>query len=179
MNQFYVSIVFLGIILIVTALMWVVLDRKRAHDHIKHLDEKKEELVKVINDAELMLDELNKFSDYIITQINNKNDELSDKLRDYEEIILDLDKKANGKVKPLMNSQASDLILDSAYFESKIEKQPQVSSSYSQRSDKVIPINSRHKEILHMAGMGLSDTEIAKSLNMGKGEIELILGMNK
>jgi len=47
------------------------------------------------------------------------------------------------------------------------------------KDEKVIPINSKHKEVLALAQKGLNETEIAKKLSMGKGEIQLILGVNK
>ena len=43
----------------------------------------------------------------------------------------------------------------------------------------VMPLNIRHKEVLELAENGMNDTEIAKKLNMGKGEVQLILGMTK
>jgi len=44
-----------------------------------------------------------------------------------------------------------------------------------------MPLNlkSKQREVLKLANEGLSDTEIAKRLNIGKGEVQLILGLNR
>jgi hypothetical protein len=49
----------------------------------------------------------------------------------------------------------------------------------SNYSNNVIPINSKYAEVLMLSEEGLSEIEIAKKLGMGKGEVELVLGMNK
>lgn len=205
MNQFYVSIIFLGILLIVVSLVWILYDRKRSNDYMKQLDEKKEDLVRVISDSELMLEELNKFSDYVVTQMDLKNEELCARLKFIDERIKQADesiykqdrvktvqvekiqkieKVVNGsaldvrlKAEPVMVEYGSELITNSVdsreggveYFH---KPQPKV-------RDKVIPLNSKHKEVIQLAEKGMTDTEIAKKLSMGKGEIQLILGMNK
>jgi len=81
MNQFYVSIIFLGILLIVISLVWIVYDKKQSYDYSKQLDSKRDELVKVITDSEVMLEELNKFSDYIVSQMDLKNEEACESLK--------------------------------------------------------------------------------------------------
>jgi ATP/maltotriose-dependent transcriptional regulator MalT len=173
MNQFYISIVFLGIILIITALVWIALDKRKAHVDAKQIEEKKNELIRVIEDAEQMLLELNKFSDYIVTQINEKNDQLNDKLNEFEDRVSRIN---------IEQSKTQDLILDNSFFDNREKGTEFQSNNYDKvkkKDEKVIPINIRHKEILQLSSTGLSDTEIAKRLNMGKGEIQLILDMNK
>lgn len=91
--NFYVSLVFFGILLILFSLAWIILDKKKAFGFMRSLDEKKQELVEIINDAEQMIEELNKFSDYIVTQMDLKNEELMKKLRIAEEGINNLGKK--------------------------------------------------------------------------------------
>jgi len=40
-------------------------------------------------------------------------------------------------------------------------------------------LSFKHREVLKLATEGLSDTEIAKRMNIGKGEVQLILGLNR
>jgi len=196
MNQFYVSIIFIGITLIAISLLWIFFDRKKFSDCEKRINKKKEELSAIISDAEDMIEELNKFSDYIVTQMDLKNEELFRSLQNFDERLKQLNKRANEQYvkseqnleKEIKNRKTgnvkhgkSDLIVDSLGLRSnqsvgKPAIQPQ---SVKREREKVIPINSRYNQVLALAQDGLSDTEIAKNLKMGKGEIQLILGINK
>lgn len=211
---FFISIIFLGIILIVLSLLWILFDRKKSGDYTKKLEEKKDELVRVISDSEQMLEELNKFSDYIVTQISAKNDELSNTLQKVDnklqqvntasseskeeiktiepEVVenaeeekqdqghfkqsggsnidykLGIEEETNGKI---------DLVLDGLEHQNKSAVYTQSQILQKNSNSKITPINSRHKDVVQLAEKGLSEAEIAKALNIGKGEIKLILGM--
>jgi len=202
MNQFYVSIIFLGILLIFTAIVMIAYDRKRAYDHSKQLDEKKNELSGIIQDAENMIDELNRFSDYVVTQMDLKNEELNSILKTAEEKIKNLSVRAqreetaksvrtdtavssarmavNASPVPQLFNFNSEIAIENIGLDSStgnvVEKANQAGKP---KEGKVIPLNSKHKEVLILSAQGLDDTEIAKRLNMGKGEIQLILGVNR
>ncbi|MGI6778685.1 MAG: DUF6115 domain-containing protein [Acetivibrionales bacterium] len=162
MNQFYSSISIIGITLIILSLLWIVIDRKKSDNYEKRLDRKKYELSAIITDAEEMIEELNKFSEYIVTQIDMKNEELLKSLKNIEERLESLNEKSYNQ-------------------NDRREPEQGISPKQSQtlESDKVIPIDGRFRRVLALAQDGLSHTEIAKNLNMGKGEIQLILGINK
>lgn len=198
MNSFYVSIIFLGITLIAIALVWIAYDVKRSNDYEKRLDEKKKDLVEIIEDSEEMIEELNKFSDYIVTQMDIKNEEMNNNLRAVEErikqlhkqvsesseIVIQKEKVVNGRAFEIRSkaevspvSYNNDLVVDTLRID-----MPQAAAGAPGRQvpkNNVIQLNSRHKEVLRLSENGLSDTEIAKTLNMGKGEIQLILGVNR
>ncbi len=201
MNQFYVSIIFLGITLMIIALVWIAYDFKRSKDYEKGIEEKKNELLAIMSDSEQMIEELNKFSDYIVTQMDIKNEEMCNSLKMVEEKakllsvkateaadvkILQRDKVVNGTsvetasfAEPNLFTYNSDLVIDSIHMESVSSPGVRAGKSSGVRADKVIPINGRHKEVMRLYDKGMSDTEIARTLNMGKGEIQLILGMNR
>lgn len=200
MTQFYASIIFIGITLIVVALLWIALDRKKTQDSEQQIQQKKEELTGIITDAEQMIEEMNRFSDYIVTQMDLKNQELTLNLKNIEEKVKSLSLKAeetfeslplrnvkvvNGNLigsyvqSPPVTVDSCDLIIEHVSVENRSSSVNTVSRAYSKYSDKVIPFSSRRIEVIHLAEQGLNDTEIAKQLNMGKGEIQLILGMNK
>lgn len=199
MNQFYVSIIFIGITLIVISLIWIICDRKKSYDYAKKLDEKKEELVNIIADAEQMIEELNKFSDYIVTRMELKNEELCKNLNLIDERLKQIDrmthndheaKELSGEKIIYANSGdisdkhdeskfncSSDLIIEKLNLYKDAEHSQD--GTRAKIKEKVVPLSSRHKEVLQLADKGLSETEIAKKLSMGKGEIQLILGLNK
>ena len=198
-NHFYVSIIFLGIILIVIAFIWIIYDRKKYYDNTKRLDKKREELVNIISDAEQMVEELNKFSDYIVTRMDIKNEELCTSLKALEERaskvsseniekqgtkVYHSENVVNGILNDVQSESSpildlkSDLIMDNIDYNNDFIYEPNVKQQVKV-NEKVIPINSKYKEVVQLANRGLSDTEIAKQLNLGKGEIQLILGINR
>jgi len=201
MIQFYVSIIIFGIFLILVSFVWIVYDSKKSSDLLKQLDDKKEDLVGIISDAEQMVDEMNKFSDYIVTQMEIKNEELNNNLKSMEDRL----KKINNKVeirnevkdvqkerivtgdthdikynldKDVLNYN-SDLIIENYNYENPNMIYTQTNRIQSKARDKVIPMKSKYSEVLMLSRNGFSDTEIAKRMNIGKGEIQLILEMNK
>ncbi len=200
MNQFYVSIIFLGIMLIIVSLTWIALDRKRSYDYSGKLEDQKNEMIGIIEDAEQMITELNKFSDYIVTQMDLKNEELNVSLKTIDEKIRQIngrihelpeskgmkaEKVVNGStvdvfVKPPLpfNNYSNDLVIDSISFENTAGHM-EGHRAQAKTREKVVPINNKYNEVLQLSQKGMSDTEIAKTLSMGKGEIMLILEMNK
>ncbi len=202
MVGFYTSIMFTGIILVVVSLIWIAFDRKKAFDTELRIDEKKAELVRIIRDAEMMVEELNKFSDYVVTQIGEKNSEMEESFKQADRLIetmkietgcffetLKFQNEVIGNSYSIgVNHRAvetnfvkkNDLVLEEPFEE---VYTPAVKSSRSNSQmkvrDKVIPINSRYNEVITLSKKGLNETEIARKLNMGKGEIQLILGVNR
>lgn len=205
MNGFYVSMIFLGILLIIISLISIFLEKRKAFHFVKGFDEKKQELSEIINDAEQMIDELNRFSDYIVTQMDLKNEELNKNLREAEERVQSLNKKvstisiASSAVAEAefeaMDSGVAYAVNSTAVGSAAITNIPSYTSdaanaaygrseepksfAASKKKEKVIPFNNRYSEVLRLAGEGLESLEIARKLHMGKGEVELIIGLRK
>ncbi len=85
MEAFYVSIIFLGIILVVAALFFIIMDKVNGKDFFKEFDRKKDEMFNLIQDSEDMVQELNKMSDYVVTVIAEKNQEFFNKTTKHKE----------------------------------------------------------------------------------------------
>ncbi|NTV88860.1 MAG: hypothetical protein HGA22_00620, partial [Clostridiales bacterium] len=94
MDQFYIIMLFVGIILMVFLTVWTILDKKKVFKVVKEFDRKKGELVEIIGDAEQMIEELNKFSDYIVTQMDIKDEELRSNIKKADEQIRNIGIKA-------------------------------------------------------------------------------------
>lgn len=220
MNQFYVSLIFIGIILISLSLILVLLEKKKAFSFINNYEKKKQELVEIIYDAEQMIEELNKFSDYVVTQMDFKNEELAMNLKKAQEEIKALaqrsqdagrmpqeikilqDTEAAGNIKPEEKVQPGpegmvnetiepavpeeflfkrnsdmgyeNLIGENSFFYSSGEEKPQ-----DGKSDMAVTGNSKFEEVLRLSRNGMTEVDIARRLNIGKGEIQLILELNK
>lgn len=194
MDHFNVSMMFFGIVITLTAFIWIVAESFRSRDDVKKLEEKKEELVSIITDAEQILDEMNRFSDYIVTQMDLKSTEMAEvlkmieeKLGNFKRAVSDADystrkdtvrytaktteMKKNDDFRAMTGTIAEG-------FDTVRALRPQNSHSKGAK-DNVIPINSRHKEILRMRDTGMNETEIARQLRVGRGEVQLILELNK
>jgi DNA-binding NarL/FixJ family response regulator len=210
--NFYAVMVFLGSVLVAISLILVFLDKKKVFSFTSRFEDKKQELVGIINDAEEMIEELNKFSDYIVTQMDLKNEELRVNLRNAEEEIRELKLKAQSFGMSMAGSAAAEAKLEyrpaavvnagmPAADAIPVEIMPGQSGEPAaarmdfdspaykpairptrqapKKPEKVIPINNRYSEVLRLSESGLSELDIAKLLNMGKGEVGLILGINK
>lgn len=192
MTAFFGSVMVIGILLILYSFAWIAFDKKKSWDFEDQFEEKKTELINVINDAEQMLTELNKFSDYIVSKIDEKNGEIFSsievieskisKMKDYQEnmIIEESPFSINSGIDYKSNTIKSDLIIENI---KKVNTTADIDISkndteHSSKNEKVIPLRNRHKEVVLLSKNGLNDTEIAKKLNMGKGEIQLILGVS-
>ncbi|HPD00668.1 MAG TPA: hypothetical protein PLA01_04875 [Acetivibrio sp.] len=191
MTGFYASIMFIGILLVLVSLVWIAYDKKKYLEDEKRMDEKKEELLKIISDADLMIDELNRISDYVVSEMDKKSKEVQNAIESMSEKVKSI---SNEKVKSISNEKEKNkskennaLIKDKTLGTGRLSKEvgyvfnaePSIDKSYKKLNDKVIAVNSKHKEVLALAQRGLNETEIAKKLSMGKGEIQLILGVNK
>jgi hypothetical protein len=193
MIQFYVCIIFTGIILVLVSLGMIGYDRKKACDYSTKMNEKKEELEIIISDADQMICEMNKFSDYIVTQMELKNEEITTGLRLFEEEVNRLNNRISVNITENVRESITDnfteinaesivkndMAVNGRVFEPIINVNNYRNKVQSKSKEKVVPINNKYKRVIQLSKNGISDTEIAKSLNMGKGEVQLILEMNK
>ena len=76
MDAFYVCMIFLGSILVLVSLFFSIMDKVNGKDFFTEFDRKKDEMFTLIADAEEMIQELNKMSDYVIGTISDKSQEL-------------------------------------------------------------------------------------------------------
>jgi sugar-specific transcriptional regulator TrmB len=158
------------------ALFLMLAEKRRLHDYRCDLKEKKDDLIKVIEDAEELITEMNRYSDYVITQIEEKHSSLT-KTIDEAEIKLELFEhprhyEMRQEITPYYDEEAIDKIIEEDFsgknnYTSPIKK------------GKVLTFDVKRREITKLAKSGLDSTEIARLLNCGKGEIELIARMGR
>ena len=121
---------------------------------IKILESKKAELDELINSSSDMVNELNNVSDYVAGIIGNKTEELKEAVRMVDEKLEECRKAFNQE-----------------------ERENIVSFPTTNISNAVT--HSRKQEIEELYNNGYSVSEIARELNVGKGEIELMLGITE
>lgn len=186
MNSFYYGIMFIGILMVVIAFVWMIADRRKAAAYLKELENKKEDISNVVKDADVMLEELNKFSDYVLTQLDRKSRDIAANI---EHSQAPGQKTQFHKESTSLQASTSMQTAVQAYVLQQTaagedQKLPDSKPDNSKGSsaglkEHLISFNTKHKEVLELSANGLDESEIAKRLSIGKGEVRLILGMNK
>ncbi len=121
---------------------------------IKILENKKQELEELIGSSTDMVNELNGVSDYVAELIGNRTEELNSAIKTVDERL--------AECRSLFEQTKQENIVE---FPSR-----NISGSVT---------HSRKDEIEELYNEGHSVSEIAKELNVGKGEIELMLGITE
>ena len=179
MNGFYVSFVFLGVLLVAFSLVWIFLDKKKAFNFVKSFDKKKQELIEIISDAEEMIEELNKFSEYIVHTMDLKNEELNKNLKIAEKKVNSLSERANVTCNENSEMKPQESRESLVHREVVSNTDNDIAVALAKKIDNVIPIKNKYSEVIRLSKEGMKSLEIAKKLDMGKGETELILGIRK
>jgi len=182
MDVFFTCIILVGSGLTVFAFLLILYEKKRLHDYRGDLKEKKDELVKVIEDAEELISEMNRFSDYAVTQIEEKNSVLMDTIAEADLKIKQMDSMVMQEVSVSKHELAPVSIYDEDSVakiieEEKPENKEKISSYVAK--GKVLTFDLKRREIIKLAKAGMDSNEIARILNCGKGEIELIARMGR
>ncbi|NLL67033.1 MAG: hypothetical protein GX236_04950 [Clostridiaceae bacterium] len=181
MTLFFTCIIFVGSGLTLFALLLMLYEKKRLHDYRGDLKEGKDALIKVIEDAEELISEMNRFSDYAVTQIEEKNNILLDSIAEADLKIQILDsmvmEEETSCREPLLTPVYDEASIDRILEEDKPVKDEN-KPDYANKG-KVLTFDLKRREIIKLAKAGKDSTEIARLLNCGKGEIELIARMGR
>ena len=168
----------------------MVIEKKRAMDYRLEIDERRYELMQIIEDADQLLTEMNNFSSYIVDQMEEKQQSIEFSLHKAEQRIeqlfdmyikpvhvpemLDVTKEIKEQTEKIINNKEIKNEVNSE-IEENIEIEESILSS--RKKGKLIPFDERKREVIKLHKKGISSTEIAKMFDMGKGEIELISRM--
>ncbi len=207
MGAFYVTIIFLGVILVAVSLFLIIMDRANGKDFFKEFDRKKDEMFGLIQDSEEMIHELNRMSDYVVTVISEKNQEFFKKVKDMDtqdkveekpankiqqqtqieepvistpELSDEVDKinqQINQDIQKLTNIQSYKNMQNGKKQQSEPPNETIETMEEDEKPSKLV-LNSRRKQVLQLIEQGLSNDEIAEKMKMGKGEIGLIRGLS-
>jgi hypothetical protein len=177
----------IGIITVMTVVIMIFLDKLKGDDIYFNIDVKEQEIKKVIEDAEEILSELNFTSDVIVKEIEEKINNLNNIYRGVNDSI------AKINTRPAVEQQI---------FQQPIIQQQPVMEPQPQRAvekttvpvkfkpitlsaqNKSNEINEKHEKskskqemIFNLADQGTSIVDIAKKMNLGQGEVSLILSL--
>lgn len=193
MEAFFISIIFLGIILIIGSLFFILMDRVNGKDFFQEFDRKKDEMFNLIQESEEMIQELNRMSDYVVTVISEKNQEIINK--SMIPTAQELGPGMNNTVYTLQQAVSipqreqkhdSEPEKINAGLKEKQQLNAQLPNNIPEKIAEdfknikpKISLKDRRGEVVKMIEQGLSNDEIAGKMKIGKGEIELIRGLSK
>lgn len=118
-----------------------------------------EKLAISINDADNAIDELSKLSQNIFDEINTK----------YQELLY---------LYSFIDEKQKELSLNYEKVDLSVSNDLHILGESNSQST-VTNLNNKHKEILSLYNKGMSVSEIAKALNLGQGEVKLIIDLGK
>lgn len=179
MTAFFICIILIGILISVIAMVWMIIEKKNMRDYRLDLDERRHDLEHVIEDAEQLLDELNNFSEYIANNLEEKQQSIEAAVRRlneklelfnrFQDLNCELQDEGTEFFVPAQNPDNPEIEIPIS----------EIFNTQRIKKGKVIPLDIRRHEVIKLYKSGMDSTEIAKMLNMGKGEIELISRMCK
>ena len=162
----YVLLAF-GIFTILAAAIFIFLDKVKGEDIYFNMDVKEQEIKKVIEDADEIISELNYTSDMIVKEIE-------DKLRSFRDELQSLNNTPVSSAAPEKKDIAPAIITKAAVS----TKKKKITNDDTDE-DKINDFNLNQKQqiVFDYASQGMSVTDIAKQMNIGQGEVMLILSL--
>lgn len=162
----YVLLAF-GIFAILAATILIFLDKIKGEDIYFSMDVKEQEIKKVIEDADEIISELNYTSEMVVKEIEEKLKSLRDEQRNIANtaasapVIEKKDIVQTPAVSVVTSSKKKKITIDSVETDKSSEGK----------------LNPKQQAVFDYASQGMSVTEIAKQLNIGQGEVMLILSL--
>ena len=210
-------IFFIGFALVLISALWYVADFRKTRKFTRKAENEKNELRSIITDAELLINELNNFSDYLLTKIDQKNSEagfflekLNQSINDAKlnhikrpgkkrVLILNAKKYSGGRritgrtgdggagygktgggaVDPgkTAEERASSPRRYTRGQISRYAKRRIKRNAPDAQPEAIMSHSKKSHDVLRCYSEGMGEAEIAKYLDIGRGEVALILGL--
>lgn len=157
----------IGVFTVLAATMVIFLDKLKGEDIYFNIDVKEQEIKKVIEDADDIIAELNYTSEMVVKEIEEK-------IRGLREDISKLNAAA------AVNSPAAEVAAAQAVKPSVMmtrKKKKIINDTPEKESSTDIKLNQKQQAVFEYASQGMSITDIAKHMNIGQGEVMLILSL--
>lgn len=171
---FFISVI-VGIILVVISLILGVKRNEEIEmDQFDSTTEKQNELIKVIEDADDAIEQLNSVSKSIFEEQEQKYQELlylyqiiDDKK---QELLNVFDEVTSVKFERDLSKDLKEEVFKVTDINDITDKEDKNISNIS---------NSKHGEIIDLYNSGHTVTQIAQQLNIGQGEVSLVIKLNQ
>lgn len=186
----------IGIITVLSAIIMIFLDKLKGDDMYFNLDVKEQELKKVMDDAEEVLSELNFASDIIVKDIEEKINSFNMMYKNASSNLNHIalvrptvpEPQPVQQVQPVQAAQPMQPVQQAIQPEKQqapqierttvpVKFKPVTAVSASKIQQKEEQPKSKQQMVQELAEQGISIVEIAKRMNMGQGEVSLILSL--
>ncbi|MHB1392462.1 MAG: DUF6115 domain-containing protein [Clostridia bacterium] len=162
----YVLMAF-GIFAILATIILIFLDKIKGEDIYFNIDVKEQEIKKVIEDADEIISELNYTSEMVVKEIEEKLKSLREEQRNLANAAINtsvIEKKDNVPpvIAPIITASKKKKITND-----NVEKDNAFEGN----------LNPKQQAVFDYASQGMSVTDIAKQMNIGQGEVMLILSL--
>ena len=162
----YVLIAF-GIFAILATIILIFLDKVKGEDIYFNIDVKEQEIKKVIEDADEIISELNYTSEMVVKEIEEKLKSMREEQRYLANAAINtsvIEKKDNlpPLITPVITASKKKKITNDD-----VEKD----KAFEEK------LNPKQQAVFDYASQGMSVTDIAKQMNIGQGEVMLILSL--
>ncbi len=156
----------IGVFVILAASIMIFLDKVRGEDIYFSMDVKEQEIKKVIEDADEIISELNYTSEMVVHEIEEKLSSFREELKSLNNQVSSTspaDKKPAAPIVPNVSAanKKKKIINDGSDLDKPFEEK----------------LSQKQLSVFEYAAQGMSVTDIAKQMNIGQGEVMLILSL--
>ena len=162
----YVVLAF-GIFTILAATILIFLDKLKGEDIYFSMDVKEQEIKKVIEDADEIISELNYTSEMVVKEIEEKLRSLREDIRNLNNTSVNYPLEERNSI-----PQAVKPTVITASKKKKI-----INDDMEKDNPADVKLNQKQQSVFEYASQGMSITDIAKNMNIGQGEVMLILSL--
>lgn len=155
----------IGVFAILASVIMIFLDKVKGEDIYFSIDVKEQEIKKVIEDADEIISELNYTSEMVVQEIEQRIKGLREELKSLNNPV---------NTPPIVKRTAASAITTTVSANKK-KRITNDSSDIDTALDE--KLSQKQSEVLEYASQGMSVTEIAKQMNIGQGEVMLILSL--
>ncbi len=159
----------IGILTVLTAIILIFLDKLKGDDMYFNIDVKEQEIKKSIEDAEEIISELNFASDVIVKDIEEKINSFNLLYKNVKNSIVQVN------TEPTFPEPQQISYIEKTTVPVKFKPVTAVSSHKSVVKEE--KQKSKQQLVHEFAEQGISIIDIAKKMNMGQGEVALILSL--
>lgn len=160
----------LGIFMVLTATILIFLDKLKGEDIYFNLDVKEQEVKKVIEDADEIIAELNYTSEIVVKEIEEKLSSMRTAYRNMN--------TAAEVTKPQPREIVAPPPVIPVMPIATVVRRKKITADIAEKERPgSIKLNPKQQAVFDCSARGMSVTEIAKQLNMGQGEVMLILSL--
>lgn len=170
-----------GILTIMVVIIIIFLDKLKGDDMYFNIDVKGQEIKKAIEDAEEILSELNFTSDVIVKEIEEKINNLN---RIYKSVNNGIEQQSTRVMaaeqsipQKIEEQQPNQIVLEKPFVP--VKYKPMTISPIKRNTEMEEKQKSKQEVIYDLVSQGMSIVDIAKKMNIGQGEVSLILSLKK